>query len=113
MNPATISRKINDCTNRLSAEKSIGEQYRLCSQMADYTRHLVLENKTEPLKSSFKAVVQLYKTGSQSCRRAIENVYLYSVGSAILHCTHGKEMMRTLPNLFRRLIIGQIVYSGL
>ena len=84
--------------------------YQCLSLLSDYTRHAVEVSDDDALERSFQFAAQLYSEGAVAVRRAVENVYVYTL-SHLLQAAPAQwaKLMERLPRALRNVYYAQVL----
>jgi hypothetical protein len=88
--------------------------FQVCHRLADYTTELIIHEETGALKECLKRLAGLYKKSKSNVMRvAIENGFIYSIGTKIMLCSKRRKMLNLFPQVFRNMITGQAIAASI
>gem|GEM_PF-2898426 len=82
-------------------------------EAAKYTDELLLREDTNGLKRFFHAIARLYGESSNIARMAIENVFLYHLGTSIESSQDRHAILKLVPERLRTIILKQCNAQGI
>ena len=96
-----------------SGEKEV-MPFQVCNRLADYTTELIIQEEVGELKKCLKRLAGLYKKSKSNVMRvAIENGFIYSLGTKIMLCSKRRKMLNQFPQIFRNMITGQATAASI
>ena len=87
--------------------------YRTIACFVDFTKKLINKGKLSAVKSCFKLAEKMLDDGNSAVKNAIENVYVYSLGTMIdLSESTAKKLKKYLNGSLKKEYYNQISASG-
>lgn len=102
---------INKKLERLPASNNI---YKAMQCFVDFTKELVTNGNPDGVKSCFNLAERMLKEGNNAVKNAVENVYVFSVSTALFLCTPiSKELTAMFNGSLKNEYTRQVVSSGI
>lgn len=86
--------------------------YAAMQALADITVYEVNEHNFNMVRRCFDIAEKLYNRGNNAVKNAVENVFVYSSFTTILHCPDKKKILAIIPITLYTLYINQLHAGG-
>jgi hypothetical protein len=114
MHSESVHQQIEQDIQLLESGKKEIMPFQVCNRLADYTTQLIIQEEVGELKNCLRRLAGLYKnTKNNMMRVAIENGFIYSLGTKIMLCSKRRKMLNQFPQIFRNMITGQAIAASI
>lgn len=104
-----VAKALPELKNEVSSSSCCNNPYECLHVLSDYTRHAVETANEEAVKKSFEVANQLYADGDAPVKRAVENVFVYSLSHSLPHSPDRRaRLMNQIPPALRHIYHGQV-----
>ena len=77
-----------------------------------YTRDKVHEHNDQVAKKCFRLADKLYRHGDRAVKRAVENVFVFSLSSVLQSCGRERpEVLPLVPRSLRNVYLKQVLHQ--
>ncbi|RYD51831.1 MAG: hypothetical protein EOP52_06505 [Sphingobacteriales bacterium] len=95
-------------------EKDLSQPYQVCHKLVDEVRSLLLESHHREAVYCLRLIENTYAcTHSKQLKIAIENVFLYRLGTFIFGSGEHSRLLKIVPSVLREHIMRQALTSGI
>lgn len=81
--------------------------------LSDYAVELVRKRADEEFRLLTRTLHQLYQHCGVTVTNAIENIFVYKLGTFISMMQNREELLGLLPGAFKEKLVGQMTVSGI
>jgi len=109
-----LGEELPDINNELEKLSNSGNMYKAMQCFADFTKQLIRKGNLAEVKHCFNIAEKLLNDGNNQVKNAVENVYVYAMGTVIeFSATTTNRLQEIFNGSLKKEYIRQVLAKGI